>query len=170
MNGRSLSQPRWRAPLAALGLALGMGSAWAQADAMPSYGGAAIGSTSFGTGVKLFVGGRSKHVFGWEAQITSFGSEDYAPGYSHSAWAIGGSGVARMPLAPSFSAFGKLGVHYLQPHRGGPGVGDPGSSLELGFGAGLQWQFSANGAMRLEFENIGGTDGDFSSVGLQFSF
>jgi hypothetical protein len=169
MNHITLNRIALRAALVAAVATFAVGSASAE-SAAPSYGGVAIGSTDYGTGLKLFLGGKITPIFGWEGQITSFGSEEYRPGYTHSAWAFGGSATARWPLAPSFSAFGKLGVHYLQPHDKGPGVSNPDTSLELGLGGGLLWQFSQTGAMRLELENIGGSNGDFASVGVQFSF
>jgi opacity protein-like surface antigen len=149
---------------------LAMGSAHAQNTAAPSYAGASIASTDYGTGLKVFLGGKITPIFGWEGQITSFGSEEYRPGYKHSATAIGASGTARFPLNASLSAFGKAGLHYVQPRQSGPGASDPDSSIELGLGAGLTWNFSHTAAVRFELENIGGSDGNFASVGVQFSF
>ena len=136
----------------------------------PSYAGASLGSTDFGTGLKVFLGGKVTPIFGWEAQLTSLGSDEYQPGYKHSATALGASGTAHFPLSPTLGVFGKAGLHYLQPRRSGPGASDPGSSIELGLGAGLLWNFSHTAALRLELENIGGSDGNMASVGVQFSF
>lgn len=155
------------AVLAASGL-LAVSAVNAQTYA-PSWAGASIGSTDFGTGLKVFVGGKITPIFGYEGQLVSFGSEDYAPGRKHSALALGGSGLARFALAPQLTAFGKAGVHYLRTKRSGPGTSSD-SDIELGLGAGLLWNFSHTAALRLEYENIGGGDGDFLSVGLQFSF
>jgi opacity protein-like surface antigen len=149
---------------------LAMGSAHAQNTGAPSYAGASLASTDYGTGLKVFLGGKITPIFGWEGQITSFGSEEYRPGYKHSATAIGASGTARFPLNASLSAFGKAGLHYVQPRQSGPGASDPDSSIELGLGAGLIWNFSHTAAVRFELENIGGSDGNFASVGVQFSF
>lgn len=135
----------------------------------PSFAGASLGATDYGTGLKVYVGGMVTPLFGWEGQLMSLGSESYGPGYKRSAMSLGGSGLARFALAPQLSAFGKAGLHYLRPKRTGPG-GDPDSSIELGLGAGLLWNFSHTAALRLEFENIGGSDGDIASIGLQFSF
>lgn len=156
------------AALAASGLLALSSAAQAQSYA-PSWAGASIGSTDFGTGLKVFVGGKVTPIFGYEGQLVSFGSENYAPGREHSALALGGSGLARFALAPQLTAFGKAGVHYLRTKRSGPGTSSD-SDLELGLGAGLLWNFSHTAALRLEYENIGGGDGDFLSVGLQFSF
>jgi hypothetical protein len=169
LNRNSLRHMALRAALLAACSTLAAGSASAQVVG-PTYAGGSVASTDYGTGLKLFVGGKITPIFGWEGQITSFGSEEYLPGYKHSAWALGGSGTARFALSPTFSAFGKLGLHYVMPRDRGPGVGDPDNSIELGLGAGLLWNFSQTAALRLELENIGGTDGDIASVGLQFSF
>jgi hypothetical protein len=171
MNRKSLKQAAFRAALAVAGITLAMGSAQAQVQVGgPSYAGASIGSTDFGTGLKVFLGGKITPIFGWEGQVTSFGSEEYRPGYKQSAWAFGGSGTGRFALNPTLSAIGKVGLHYVRPRRSGPGTSDSDSSIDLGLGAGLLWNFSHTAALRLELENIGGSDGDFASVGLQFSF
>lgn len=159
-----------RTALAVACTTLAAGAATAQTVSGPSYAAASIGATDYGTGLKLMLGGKITPIFGWEGQVTSFGSEEYSPGYKHSAWALGGSGTGRFALNPSLSAFGKLGLHYVMPRRSGPGSSDPDTSIELGLGAGLLWNFSHTAALRLELENIGGTDGDIASVGLQFSF
>lgn len=60
------------------------GPASAQSFA-PSWAGASIGSTDYGTGLKVYLGGKVTPIFGWEGQVVSHGSEDYAPGRKHSA-------------------------------------------------------------------------------------
>ncbi|WOB09105.1 porin family protein [Piscinibacter gummiphilus] len=135
----------------------------------PSWAGASIGSTDYGTGLKVYLGGKVTPIFGWEGQVVSHGSEDFAPGRKHSAVSLGGSAVARFPLNSQFTAFGKAGLHYLRVKRSGPGVSSD-SDLELGLGAGMLFNITHTTALRLEYENIGGGDGDFFSIGLQFSF
>ena len=171
MKRNSLNRNTLRAALLAAATTLAAGSASAQAYG-PTYAGASLAATDYGTGIKVFLGGKVTPIFGWHPQITSFGSENYGPGNAlkHSATALGASGTARFPLATNLSAIGKVGLHYLQPRRSGPGVSDPDSSIELGLGAGLVWNFSHTAAVRFELENIGGSDGNFASVGLQFSF
>ena len=144
------------------------GPASAQSFA-PSSAGASIGSTDYGTGLKVYLGGKVTPIFGWEGQVVSHGSEDYAPGRKHSAISLGGSAVARFPLNSQFTAFGKAGLHYLRVKRSGPGVSSD-SDLELGLGAGMLFNITHTTALRLEYENIGGGDGDFFSIGLQVSF
>lgn len=170
MNRKLLDHINIRTAVCAALTVLAMGSAHAQNTGAPSYAGASIASTDYGTGLKVFLGGKITPIFGWEGQLTSFGSEEYRPGYKHSAMAIGASGTARFPLNASLSAFGKAGLHYVQPRQSGPGASDPDSSIELGLGAGLIWNFSHTAAVRFELENIGGSDGNFASVGVQFSF
>lgn len=144
------------------------GPASAQSFA-PSWAGASIGSTDYGTGLKVYLGAKVTPIFGWEGQVVSHGSEDYPPGRKHSAVSLGGSAVARFPLNSQFTAFGKAGLHYLRVKRSGPGVSSD-SDLELGLGAGMLFNITHTTALRLEYENIGGGDGDFFSIGLQFSF
>jgi hypothetical protein len=153
--------------LMAAGL-LAAGPAAAQSFA-PSWAGASIGSTDYGTGLKVYLGGKVTPIFGWEGQLVSHGSEDYAPGRKHSAVSLGGSGVARFALNSQFTAFGKAGLHYLRVKQSGPGSSSD-SDLELGLGAGMLFNITHTSALRLEYENIGGGNGDFFSIGLQFSF
>jgi hypothetical protein len=168
MTQRSLSRIAAASALAAT-LAAGAPAAHAQSYG-PSFAGASLAATDYGTGLKVFLGGRITPIFGWEGQITSFGSEEYRPGYKHSATSLGGSAFARFKVGSQLDAFGKAGLHYMRPKHSGPGVGDPDSSIELGVGAGLIWSFSHTAALRLELENIGGNDGNIASIGLQFSF
>lgn len=160
------ARPCLRAALVASLATLAMGAAQAQNYA-PSTAGASIGSTDYGTGLKVYVGGKITPIFGWEGQLLSFGSEDYAPGRERSAMAIGASGTARFMLAPTLAVFGKAGLHHVRAKNTGYGTD---SGLELGVGAGLLWHFTQTAALRLEYENIGGGDGDMASIGLQFSF
>jgi opacity protein-like surface antigen len=136
----------------------------------PSWAGASIGSTDYGTGLKVYLGGKVTPIFGWEGQVVSHGSEDFAPGRKHSAVSLGGSGVARFPLNSQFTAFGKAGLHYLRTKESGPGGSGSDSDIELGLGAGMLFNITHTTALRLEYENIGGGDGDFFSIGLQVSF
>jgi hypothetical protein len=170
MNRNALDHVNIRTAVCAALTVLAMAGAHAQNTGAPSYAGASLASTDYGTGLKVYLGGKITPIFGWEGQVTSFGSEEYRPGYKHSATAIGASGTARFPLNASLAAFGKAGLHYVQPRLSGPGASDPDSSIELGLGAGLIWNFSHTAAVRFELENIGGSDGNFASVGLQFSF
>lgn len=157
-----------RAALAAVGMVWVL-SASAQSNA-PSYVGGSLGNSEYGDGLKLYMGAKITPVVGWEAQFTSLGTEHRSVGSRYTAYAVGGSAMARAPLAPAFSALGKLGVHYVIERRSAPASNGTDNSLALGVGVGLLWNFSHTGAMRMEIENIGGTHGDFFSVGLQFSF
>ncbi|MBX3620255.1 MAG: outer membrane beta-barrel protein [Rhizobacter sp.] len=169
MNRLTRSLTRFGAATAvAAACLLAAGTASAQSYA-PSFAGASLAATDYGTGLKVYLGGMVTPIFGWEGQIASLGSETYAGGYEHSAIALGGSGLARFALAPQLSAFGKAGLHYLRRKDNRP-AGNADNSIELGLGAGLLWNFSHTAALRLEFENIGGSDGDLASIGLQFSF
>ena len=142
-----------------------------QAQTTAPYIGGAVGDTDFGTGVRVFGGARITHIIGWEAHLTSYGSHTVRPGgnvsCSNSAWATGVSATGTVPLTSTVSAFGKLGGHYMKTRFSGP-CSDGNGSLEAGIGAGVLWQFSPKAALRVEFENIGGSNGDFIGVGVQF--
>jgi hypothetical protein len=152
-------------------LALSSAALGAQAQMTAPYIGGAVGDTDFGTGLRAFGGARITNIIGWEGHLTSYGSRTIRPGgnisCSNSAWAAGVSATATMPLTTSVGVFGKLGGHYLKTRISGPCSGAD-SSLELGLGAGVLWQFSPKAALRVEFENIGGSNGDFIGVGVQF--
>ncbi len=142
--------------------------ACAQAQLASPYVGAAVGDTDLGTGVRAFGGASITSVFGWEAQLTSFGSHLLAnSSCRESAWALGGGGTARASLSPVISVYGKVGAHYLKSRFSGCANAN-GNDVELGVGAGLLWQFSPKAALRVEFESIGGAGGDFISLGIQF--
>jgi hypothetical protein len=145
MNRKPLDHINIRTAVCAALTVLAMGSAHAQNTGAPSYAGASLASTDYGTGLKVFLGGKITPIFGWEAQITSFGSEEYRPGYKHSATAIGASGTARFPLNASLSAFGKAGLHYVQPRLSGPGASDPRQLDRTGSGRWPDLEFLAHG-------------------------
>ena len=178
MNYQHAITQHLRAALAAIALTGAMGAAHALDFTVKNpYLGAAAGSTDgYGTGLRLYGGAPITNIFGWEAALTSFGSETYARSlvtqapYERSAWAFGGMATARFPLNSYFSAFGKLGAHYYSSKATGPGVDEKESGLRAGIGAGLLWHFTSNAALRVEVENIGGANGDLFLGGFQFSF
>jgi len=157
---------------AALSMAALTGTARAQASgSWVSYVGGAFGSTDYGTGLRLYAGAPVSGILGWEAQVTSYGSEKYVQlnqTYNRSAVAFGANAVARMPVTPSLTAFGKLGAHYLSTKVSGPGQNTKDSGVEFGIGAGMLWQFIPAAAARFEMENIGGSGGNIVSAGLEF--
>lgn len=136
----------------------------AHAQLASKYVGGAIGNTNHGTGIRMFGGGPISPVFGWEAELTSYGSQTAAGRASNgsSSWSLGAAATARMPLSPELSAYGKAGPHYLP----GSGAGAT-ASFELGVGIGLVWRFSPKTALRFEIESIGGSLGGFTSVGIE---
>jgi len=149
-----------------------MGAAHAQSVSFTGpYVGAAIGDGDFGTAFRAFGGGQFTRIFGIEGQLASYGSQSYQNGfytYKDSAWAAGAYATATMPVAQNLSVLGKVGAHYFRFKHSGPGGSTQDSSVELGIGAGLKWQFVPAAALRLEYENIGGSGGDLFSAGLQF--
>lgn len=154
---------------ACLGAALLLATHGAQAQARSPYVGLGIGSTDYNTGIKVFGGAALTQQFGWEAQFLHFGS-DHGPGVDASAWALGLSAVGYLPIQRNLSAFGKVGVHYVRGEVdiGGSHYSD--SNLELGLGVGALFQFTPQHALRLEFENIGGSGSDVFSIGVQMKF
>jgi Outer membrane protein beta-barrel domain len=142
--------------------------ACAHAQLAKPYVGASIGDTDLGTGLRAFTGASITNVFGWEAQLTSFGSRTVF-GCKTSAWALGGGATARAVLSPVVTAYGKAGLHYVRAKLSGCASASD-SDIEAGIGAGLLWNFSPTAALRVEFENIGGDGGDFISVGIQIPF
>lgn len=165
---------RSHAPLRRAGLTAALlitASMAAQAQFTGPYIGGAVGDTDFGTGLRLYGGGRFSNIVGLEGHLTSYGSRTVRPGGSlsckDSAWATGVSATGTLPLTTSFGVFGKAGLHYMKTRVSGPCSGGDGS-LELGIGAGVLWQFSPKAALRVEFENIGGSNGDFIALGVQF--
>lgn len=160
------------APVVAAALWGMAGAAQAQSSgSWVQYVGGAFGSTDYGTGLRLYAGAPVSGVLGWEAQVTSYGSEKYVQinqTFNRSAVAFGASAVARLPVTSTLTAFGKLGGHYLRSSVSGPGQSTTDSGLELGVGAGLIWQFIPTAAARLEMENIGGSGGNIVSAGLEF--
>ncbi len=142
--------------------------ACAQAQLASPYVGGAMGDSDLGTGLRVFGGAAITNVFGWEAQLTSFGSKTRFNNCKASAWALGGGGTARAPLSPVISVYGKAGLHYVKSRVTSCGFGNASDSdIEVGVGAGLLWNFSPKAALRVEFESIGGQGGDFISVGVQ---
>lgn len=139
----------------------------AQAQLASPYLGAALGDTDLGTGVRVFGGASITSIFGWEGQLTSFGSQTLSNGCNTSAWALGGGGTAKAALSPAIAVYGKAGAHYVESRFSGCSSTNRGD-FELGVGVGMLWQFSPKASLRVEFESIGGTGGDFISVGVQF--
>ena len=138
--------------------------ACAQAQMASKYVGGAIGNANHGTGIRVFGGAPITHVFGWEAELTSFSARS-AGGQTisgSSTWSLGAAATARVPLSPEFSAYGKAGPHYL-PASGAGATG----SLELAIGVGLVWHISPKTALRFEIESIGGAPGGLTSVGVE---
>ncbi|MFZ2649689.1 MAG: outer membrane beta-barrel protein [Burkholderiaceae bacterium] len=156
----------------AVALILSGALACAQAQLAAPYVGGALGDSDLGTGIRAFGGAAITGVFGWEAQLTSFGSQTVRPltnsSCRTSAWALGGGGTAKVPLSPVISVYGKAGAHYVKAGYSGNCTNPNGGDIELGVGAGMLWHFSPKAALRVEFESIGGVGGDFISVGVQF--
>ncbi len=150
----------------------------AQSNDWGLYGGLSIGDSDLDTTFKLFVGQPINRNVGWEAAYINFGEKKesaFGVDASASAWGIGGAVVGYLPFAPQWTGFGKLGAYYI---RGEAKVNAPGffsttaseSSVELGVGLGIRFQFDRQFSLRAELENYGGDGGDVISVGLQYRF
>lgn len=72
---------------------------------------------------------------------------------------IKGAGVLTLPLNPQFDLFGKLGLALVRWSDTGPGWYASGSSLNLMFGFGGQFNFNRNLAVRGQYEYFGNNVG-----------
>lgn len=180
-----LHRPRPTCLRAALGLAfaLATGLATPQAAAQQRAAGGTLatigaGSSDYGTAIvgqlsgPLSLGFLPPVLNRWEAQLASWGSENYAQFgniYKRSAWSLGASVTPQWAITPSLAAFGKVGLHYLNSEAKGPGLAETKRGAELGLGVGLRWQAQPNMALKLELQNVGGGRGDLITLGLQFA-
>lgn len=141
----------------------------AQSDAL--YAGISVGHASdFDTAVKVYIGGLLAPRFGWEGQYTNFGSVTEPAPFGPrdtSAFALGASLVGYLPLQPSISGIGKIGLHYVDIDDSRSGSD---TSLELGIGVGVLWQVAPRWGLRAEIENIGGDGGSLFTLGAQIKF
>ncbi|MEY2686159.1 MAG: hypothetical protein RL375_357 [Pseudomonadota bacterium] len=190
--GRATAVHTRPGPLTLAGLVLGVVGALASGPAAAATTGSwltggglviggAVGSTDYGTGFKGQVGsggtglqlGPVPGLWRWEAQLQSFGSENYVQfgsTFKRSAWSLGASLMPQLPLLPGVNAYAKLGLHYLSSHASGPGLSTTTSGFKPGIGAGLRWQAHPRIGVRLEYENIGSSGGDVVSVGVEMPF
>jgi hypothetical protein len=105
---------------------------------------------------RLAIGGLFNRVFGVELAAIHFGTTDRAGGQTK-AYAANLSLVARLPLASSFSLFGKVGATYGRTVV----TATPGSLVPTGrsfgwgpsFGAGLSYDFNPIQSVVLEWEH-----------------
>jgi OmpA-OmpF porin, OOP family len=158
--------------MAACAAALGL-SMMAPAQAQNANIGIGVASTDLGTGLKLTGGAKLGSNFGWELQYTNWGKDvdnTFGVPVDVKATSFGASGIAYLPLQGAFSGFGKIGIHQVRAKASVAGISVSDSSTELGVGVGLLWDFNAQAAARVEFENIGGSGGNVLSLGVQFKF
>lgn len=134
-----------------------------------SYLGVAIGDSDLDTSLKIFGGQSVTPQWGWEASYIDFGSKTIRTTTTE-AWALGGSLVGKLPLSPQVSAFGKVGVYYVDSEVRAPTFTVSDTSLELGAGVGVRFTVSPQVSLRVEVETIGGEGGDLISLGAQFRF
>ena len=153
---------RFQSALRAVTLAVAFTAA-GTASAQGLYAGVGVTDTDLDTGLKLFVGAPISAPFGWEAQYTGFGSRTTF-GVKTSAFALGASATATLPIQRNLSAFGKLGIHYVKVKNDFFGSD---TSTELGVGIGLLWQVAPQWGLRVEWEHI---DSDVLSFGVQMKF
>ena len=134
-----------------------------------TYLGGSIGDSDLDTTLKLYGGQGLAPNWGWEASFIDFGSRT-SGNTTTEAWAVGAALVGVLPLSPQFSAFGKLGVYYVDSEVRNPSRTVSDSDIEAGIGVGLRFAINPQIALRLEFESIGGEGGDVVSFGAQFRF
>jgi OOP family OmpA-OmpF porin len=91
-----------------------------------------------------------------------------------SGYAVNVAAVGSLPLGDEFSLFGKLGLAWVSG-SGAVTVGGvttdsfSGSETKANYGAGLNWDFSRELALRAEYERIQ-DNADIWSVGIAFKF
>lgn len=137
--------------------------------------GLGLGSSDYGTAIKGQWSEPLQPPFGrgdwrWEAQAVHFGSSGYQQfgnDYRHSAWSLGASAVAQLPLERGLVGHGKLGLHYLHSQATGPGLDARRNGLKVGVGMGAMWRATPSLGIKLEYEVIGGSHGDVVSIGAE---
>jgi len=155
--------------LAAGSLALLPAHAQPRATDWGNYVGAAIGDSDLDTTLKLYGGQSVTPQWGWEASLIDFGSRSHRS-VTTEAWALGASAVGMLALSPQVSAFGKVGIYYVDSEVRAPAFLVSDSSLELGAGVGVRFALTPQASLRVEFESIGGEGGDVISIGAQLRF
>jgi OmpA-OmpF porin, OOP family len=173
----------------------------AQADVQPGfYAGASIGTTKLtddglessafdvddsDTGFKIFGGYSFNNNFAVELSYFDLGEVSGVlddPFFGDIAFDVGVSGfnasvVGRLPVAETFSLFGKLGFasYDLEAHATVSGFGsgsDSSSESDLTYGVGAALSVGPQWELRAEYEAINVDDGDANmiSVGAMYRF
>jgi len=191
------------ARLLVLGALVAAPPAWAQPG---FYIGASAGSSSFendittglitsgtvdttSSGFKLFGGYQFNEYFGLELAYVDLGKATYsgsffgAPvtGGKVEVWGLNLSAVGTLPLNPTFSLFGKVGLFAWEAKAkdttGGVPFSDTVSGGDFSFGAGVNVRFTKNLSARVEWERFGLTGYDFDlgnadllSLGIAYNF
>jgi len=191
------------ARLLVLGALVAAPPAWAQPG---FYIGASAGSSSFendittglitsgtvdtkSSGFKLFGGYQFNEYFGLELAYVDLGKATYsgsffgAPvtGGKVEVWGLNLSAVGTLPLNPTFSLFGKVGLFAWEAKAkdttGGVPFSDTVSGGDFSFGAGVSVRFTKNLSARVEWERFGLTGYDFDlgnadllSLGIAYNF
>jgi len=130
------------------------------------------------TGFKIFGGYEFNQYFGVEIAYVDLGKASYSGRYGAATvtggkvdvWGLNFSAVGILPLNPSFSLFGKLGVFGWEAKWSDTTGGFPYSSTENGgdfsVGVGLNFTFNQNFSARVEWERFRVGGGEDAYTGL----
>jgi OOP family OmpA-OmpF porin len=136
------------------------------------------------TGFKIFGGYQFNQNFGVELAYVDLGKASYsgsffgAPvtGGKVEVWGLNISAVGTLPLNPSFSLFGKVGLFSWEAEASDVTGGVPFSAkddgVDLSIGLGLSYNFTKNVSARVEWQRfmMDVADADLLSVGIVYKF
>ena len=136
------------------------------------------------TGFKIFGGYQFDQNFGVELAYVDLGKASYsgsffgAPvtGGKVEVWGLNISAVGTLPLNPSFSLFGKVGLFSWEAEASDVTGGVPFSAkddgADLSVGLGLSYNFTKNVSARVEWQRfmMDVADADLLSVGIVYKF
>ncbi len=126
------------------------------------------------TGFKIFGGYRFNQNFALEGGYADFGKSTFSiPGFASGtaeATTIFVQAVGMIPINPTVSLLGKAGLHLWDAKENGQILGTPFSvsddGTDLAFGLGVQFNFSRQFALRLEWENYDMDTSDIQVLGV----
>jgi OOP family OmpA-OmpF porin len=132
------------------------------------------GADSSKASVKIFGGYQLTPTWGVEVQYTDLGNRDFSirnaagvqlatGSLKASQYSVAGTGT--LPLSPSFSLFGKLGISNNHGKISAVGISDRGSKTSPLIGVGLKYNFNPKLAVRLEYEDFGKFSNDGGASG-----
>ena len=136
------------------------------------------------TGFKIFGGYQFNQYFGLDLAYVDLGKASYSgsffgtpvTGGKVEVWGLNISAVGTLPLNPSFSLFGKVGLFSWEAEASDVTGGVPFSAkddgADLSIGLGLSYNFTKNVSARVEWQRfmMDVADADLLSVGIVYKF